>query len=303
MLSLGAREGFEVFIESQEGRNPLVGYQVRHIKRSFPASECYIEVIPGPFAIVIKKLDTLLYPNDVWRCRYFADGQLIAEYRLMKDDESYTLDDIFDMIDELWSSRKLKFLPATTTDDPEQIKVGSKVLSRVGTIEVMIYRGSYKEVKAYINSAPEIENCTMDEKEKKTSEREPVEDVKLPSYNFIPRRKYRVHTELVKLGLKEDLLEKQPVSSSTQSGVTGNSHHIVRDAEEDHVKIEESREVVVNETKDDLSKDQLKRRLQYLEESLAKSNAANKRLRARRPMEEEVIDLTEVDDDDQEWGK
>ncbi|WVQ64944.1 uncharacterized protein L199_003114 [Kwoniella botswanensis] len=313
MLSHGAREGFEVFIESQEGRNPLVEYQVRNIKGSFPASECYIEVIPGPFAIVTEKLNSLPYPNNDWKCRYFVDGQLIAEYALMRNVGSNVVDEIYEEEDDQLYSRKLKFLPAKTTDKPEEIKPGSKVFSRVGTIEVMIHRGAYREISTDLYQSPEIKDCTMDEKEKKmaftvgTSERVPVEDIEVPSYDFIPRKKgdkfykfifkYRVHTELVKLGLKEDP-ETQPLSSTVQPRASEDSQNVDREAQEPHVKTEGGQEMVTDVAEDDLTKDQLKRRLKYLEESLAKSNATNKRLRAGRPMEEDVIDLTEMEDDE-----
>nr|XP_019050413.1 hypothetical protein I302_00845 [Kwoniella bestiolae CBS 10118]OCF29343.1 hypothetical protein I302_00845 [Kwoniella bestiolae CBS 10118] len=304
MLSHGARAGFECFIESQEGKNPLVEYQTRNLKGSFPSSECYVEVIPG-----------------------FVDGQLIAEYALMRNVGSNIVDEIYEEEDDQLYSRKLKFLPATTTDKPEEIKAGTKVFNRVGTIEVMIHRGIYREISTDLYQSPEIEDCTMDEKEKKmaftvgTSEREPVEDVEAPSYDFIPRKKgdkfykfvfkYRVHTELVKLGLKDD---PEPQAKDT-SLVPANTTMMTEGRntanqlpEEVMVKVEEDPDEVIDQEQtvhqeseviqeeDDLTKDQLKRRLQYLEATLAKSNAENKRLRGTRPKEEDVVDLTGIDD-------
>ncbi|KAK6907381.1 hypothetical protein I203_101375 [Kwoniella mangroviensis CBS 8507] len=283
MLSHGAREGFEVFIESQEGRNPLVEYQVRNIKGSFPASECYIEVIPGPFAIVTEKLDSLPYPDNDWKCRYFVDDQLMAEYALMRNVGSNVVDEIYEEEDDQLYSRKLKFLPAKTTDKPEEIKPGSKVFSRVGTIEVMIHRGAYREISTDLYQSPEIKDCTMDEKEKKmaftigTSERVPVEDIEVPSYDFVPRKKGdKFYKFIFKYFQSVDFrhwaedAETQPSSTSVQPRESEDSQNVDREAQKPH----------------------------YLEDSLAKSNATNKRLRAGRPIEEDVINLTEMDDDE-----
>ncbi|WVQ64950.1 uncharacterized protein L199_003120 [Kwoniella botswanensis] len=135
----------EACVESNVDGKSLNEYEVIHHEKDqdgYPYTECFLETIDETFTIKIKKNDVALFERHEWYSICRVDG-----LRLPGSVWKHKLINTFDTLKERKDGKvyesKLKFASLATTDEEEQVTIGSDVLKKLGTIRIDIQFGEW----------------------------------------------------------------------------------------------------------------------------------------------------------------
>ncbi|WVQ93462.1 hypothetical protein IAU59_000536 [Kwoniella sp. CBS 9459] len=316
MLSHGKDAGFEAWVEGRDDKKRLNEYQIEHhpAENGDPAyTECFLETIDEPFRIVVDKLPQLRIKSD-WDCTCRVDGINLRATVWPKKEPRYARDHIIQSQTKGGNIKSsFRFAPLATTDDTAAVTLTSEALRAIGTIQIILRRGSYtySGMGSWAGVA-KLQPGIANEKSKKTTDHQAAASGNVRKYSFSPYSgrgmstyrflfKYRPRAELVRTRVIDEP-EPEEVFAASQAGPSKKRKRISNtidltlsgDEDEDEldVKVDVKPELEVDK---DIKPNIHARRNGYLEERVQELIAENKRLREAERAKASAVDLTSDD--------
>ncbi|WWD16480.1 hypothetical protein CI109_100906 [Kwoniella shandongensis] len=276
MHSHGEIVGLEAWVQSKKDKKRLGE------NGEAPYSQCFIEIIDEPFAIVVKQPRE---DSSDWKTTLWIDGQVVGVWAWPREYLTLAPDAMVIRRGGELCKADLCFTPLETTDDKNEVTLDKERAKQLGSIVITLEKG-----------------ILADEKEKKlsytvkTGEARVIPEIPTAQYSFIPSHKggityrfvfnYRPRALLVKMGLIE---APEPPSPPAPVPARNKRKHveIVDSSGEDE---EEDRKPKIT-----VKKEKEQKRIEYLEEQL---RLLSDRLRRQsgNTSDNGPIDLTQDDD-------
>ncbi|WVR03783.1 hypothetical protein IAU60_000778 [Kwoniella sp. DSM 27419] len=308
MRSEGKSKGFEAWVEGREDQRRLNEYQIQHreARGDDPAyTECYLETIDEPFAIVVRKTSKMNITSQ-WKASCHVDGIYLGQSYWSQTVSSRRWNDLAVTSDDGVKLATLRFGPMATTDDPSKVTLKGEQLKRIGTIEIELRAGTWQHSGRGPAKGVSLKPGTAAEKAKKMGynviavvQGPTSGNVNRDTYTFKPANstayhkfifKYLPRVELLRIRIIEESPKPQDSATTLQR-----SHKRKRPSSAyDLTSPDES-----GGANADVKPDLIAQRIRYLEEQVRALSGENKRLRTTGPQaEDESIDLTLDQDED-----
>ncbi|OCF57875.1 hypothetical protein L486_03896 [Kwoniella mangroviensis CBS 10435] len=302
MLAQGPAVGVEAWVEGKDDKKRLNEHQVQHHPAKNGESsytECFLETIDEAFVITLSKSDHR-FDRHAFRSSLFIDGSVVKNTAWLKDSPSMEWDEVWEKEGNQMKKSYLKFAPLPTTDDQTKVTIDPLTMKSLGTIEITLERGKFRESGVQQVHTHQLKNGTIHEKGKKfaysvtAADSTVCERPSMMHYTFTPDQnrkfthrfifRYRPRPVLVQMGIID---EPEPSPPPTPP-------RAARKRNADAIDIEAISEGEGEEG--DVKPDLNAKRVKYLEEQVRLLADQLKRTRNGSKDKDDVVDLT-LDDD------
>ncbi|WVF65837.1 hypothetical protein IAT40_000574 [Kwoniella sp. CBS 6097] len=303
MLSQGKDAGFEAWVEGRDDKKRLNEHQIQHhpAKNGRSAyAECFLETIDDPFRIVVEKLPPLRNKSG-WECVRCVDGVDLKQPVWLKEADRIEKDTVYQSSTQAGIIQSaLKFAALPVSDDKTKITLNAEALQKLGTIEIILERGTCTYAGKGAFDTAILQRGVADEKGRKFAYSRPPK--KKRKYTFKAYRgngpssyrflfKYRPRAELVRTRIIDE--PDEPDDDEPKAGPSKKRKRISNTIDltlsEDEDELEVKPKLEPNE---DVKPNIHARRNNYLEERVQDLIAENKRLREANSANISAVDLT-----------